>query len=189
MCEKDEFCEHGHLIVFDKQIIAAGFNIFIFLYNYKEVDPECETLEKFDSEFKNEKLFIKMQREYEKEISLKYNITTERYADAVQNNELIIEEHIEEKTLALLEEATIKDPTTKIYPELAKKAAGAGDGENNLNESGELEKAVFEMKDDDNKKNDKKDKKKQNKKRANNNERQGFFARCCRRGNKINIQA
>lgn len=39
LCEKDEFCEYGHLIRFDKLIIAAGFNIFIFLYNYKEVDP------------------------------------------------------------------------------------------------------------------------------------------------------
>jgi hypothetical protein len=62
----------------------------------------------------------------------------------VQNNELIINEVVESKTLALLEEVTIKDPTTKIYPELAKKAAG--DGENNLDESGEMEKRVFEIK-------------------------------------------
>jgi hypothetical protein len=46
---------------------------------------------------------------------------------------MIIQEEIEEKTLALLEEVTIKDPTTKIYPELAKKS---GNDEDNLDESG-----------------------------------------------------
>lgn len=38
MCEKDEFCEFGNLIKFDKEVIAAGFNLFIFLFNFKEVD-------------------------------------------------------------------------------------------------------------------------------------------------------
>ncbi len=52
MCEQDEFCEFGNLIKFDKSIIAAGFNIFIFLYNFKEVDPGYEDLQDFDSEFK-----------------------------------------------------------------------------------------------------------------------------------------
>ncbi len=35
MCEINEYCQFGHLIKFDKPIIAAGFNIFIFLYNFK----------------------------------------------------------------------------------------------------------------------------------------------------------
>ena len=57
MCERNEFCQFGHLIKFDKPIIAAGFNIFIFLFNFKEVDPHYEFLSNFDSEFKNESIF------------------------------------------------------------------------------------------------------------------------------------
>lgn len=89
LCEKDEFCEQGHLIKFDKQIIAAGFNIFIFLYNYKEVDPQCENLENFDSEFKNEKVFRKMKKEFEAQIEAALNISAEKYADSVQNNDIV----------------------------------------------------------------------------------------------------
>ena len=53
MCEKDEYCQFGDLIKFDKSIILAGFNIFIFLYNFKEVMPGYEHIQNFDSEFKN----------------------------------------------------------------------------------------------------------------------------------------
>lgn len=74
------------------------------------------------------------------------------------------------------------DPTTKIYPELAKKSGN--DNEVDMNESGEMEKHVFDMKEEDglNKKN----------KHHGPQERQGFWARLCRRGankNKIGAHA
>jgi hypothetical protein len=64
MCEKDEYCQFGDLIKFDKSIILAGFNIFIFLYNFKEVMPGYEYMQNFDSEFKNESIYKYKQKEY-----------------------------------------------------------------------------------------------------------------------------
>lgn len=80
--------------------------------------------------------------------------------------------------MALLEDQTIVDPTTKIYPELAKKSGDANEGVD-LNESGQLEKHVFEMKEEG------------NAAKGRPNERQGFWARLCRKGakNKIGAQA
>jgi hypothetical protein len=80
MCEKDEFCEYGHLIKFDKLVIAAGFNIFIFLYNFKAVTPEYTPLENFDCEFRNDSLFNKMKKVYEKELALEAEVTPEKNA-------------------------------------------------------------------------------------------------------------
>ena len=57
MCEKGEFCEFGNLIEADHEIIYAGFNIFIFLYTFKLVDPPYEYLANFDSKFKNEAIY------------------------------------------------------------------------------------------------------------------------------------
>ena len=78
MCEKDEFCEFGHLILYDKEIIAAGFNIFIFLNNFKEVYPTYEPLRNFDSEFKNEEVYRQMKKAYEKEVLQQITITAEK---------------------------------------------------------------------------------------------------------------
>ena len=64
MCEKDEYCQFGDLMKFDKSIILTGFNIFIFLYNFKEVIPGYEYLQNFDSEFKNESIYKYKQKEY-----------------------------------------------------------------------------------------------------------------------------
>ncbi len=65
MCEKGEFCEFGDLIEADQDIIAAGFNLFIFLYKFKMVDPTNEYLANFDSEFKNEAIYKYKKNEYE----------------------------------------------------------------------------------------------------------------------------
>lgn len=69
MCEKGEFCEFGDQIRgVDKHVVAAGFNIFIFLYNFKEVDPANEALLPFDPHFKNDRLYKKMKDRYMKEV-------------------------------------------------------------------------------------------------------------------------
>lgn len=68
MCEQNEYCEFGHLIKYDKEIIASGFNIFLFLYQYKEVDPDCEQLSDFDYHFKNETTYQAMSKIYEKDV-------------------------------------------------------------------------------------------------------------------------
>lgn len=49
-------------------------------------------MEEFDSEFKNQKLYNKMKRQYEKEIATTYNVTAEKYADNVENNEMQMQE-------------------------------------------------------------------------------------------------
>lgn len=78
---------------------------------------------------------------------------------------------------------TIKEPTTKIYPELAKKADGDGE---NLDDSGERENRVFDMEgDEEENKNDKKGFKKNHggKKGA---QQGGFWSKLfsiCRRNN------
>ena len=54
------------------------------------------------------------------------NISAERQAEAVVLNDLEIEEVIMNKTEELLKENTIIRPTTKIYPELAKKLRSTG---------------------------------------------------------------
>lgn len=47
MCEQDEFCEYGHMIPFDKEIILSGFNIFTLLLQLKEILPENVELKNF----------------------------------------------------------------------------------------------------------------------------------------------
>ena len=47
LCEKDEFCEFKYYISFDKYIIKAGFNIFIYLLQLKEHFPKEEKLQNF----------------------------------------------------------------------------------------------------------------------------------------------
>ena len=69
MCEKGEYCEFGSLTHSDKDIIAAGFNIFIFLYGFKMVDPNYEYLQNFDSKFKNEAIYKYKMKEYEELVS------------------------------------------------------------------------------------------------------------------------
>ena len=98
MCEKDEFCEFGHLIKFDKQIILAGFNIFIFLYTFKEVDPDYEYLVDFDSQFKNEALIKYKKKDYQAIVTQIVNISAERQAEAIVQNELKIEDEVSKKT-------------------------------------------------------------------------------------------
>ena len=64
MCEKDEFCEFGHMIAFDKSIITAGFNIFIFLYTFKEVLPYHKDLKDCDFELKNDEQYKEYMDDY-----------------------------------------------------------------------------------------------------------------------------
>lgn len=67
MCEQNEYCEFGHLIKFDKDIITSGFNIFLFLFQYKEVNPDCLDLNDFDYRFKNENTYQAMSKIYKKD--------------------------------------------------------------------------------------------------------------------------
>ena len=120
MCEKGEFCEFGDLIEADQDIISAGFNLFIFLYKFKMVDPTYEYLANFDSEFKNEAIYKYKKNEYEQLVSSLVHVTAERNAEAAVMNELEIEEAVQAKTEQFLQEINIKKPATKIYPELAK---------------------------------------------------------------------
>ena len=57
MCEKDEYCQYGHLISYDLQIIQAAFNIFIFMYHYREIMPESKEVEDCDFDMKNEEMY------------------------------------------------------------------------------------------------------------------------------------
>ncbi len=129
MCEKGEFCEYGSLTHSDKDIIAAGFNIFIFLYGFKMVDPNYEYLQNFDSQFKNEAIYKYKKQEYEELVSSLVNVTAERQSEAVVMNDLEIEEAVQTKTEQFLADINIKKPAVKIYPELAKKQLEENDEE------------------------------------------------------------
>ena len=103
LCEKGEYCEFGHLIKFDKDVIAAGFNFFMFLFNFKEACPQLEGLDDFDIEFKNEKLYQKMMKSYEKEVAAQAASMTEKYKQAVEQNEIEVEDAIQVKTEEILQ--------------------------------------------------------------------------------------
>jgi hypothetical protein len=134
MCEKDEYCEFGHLIEFDKSIIAAGFNIFIFLYNFKVVHPNYEYLQNFDSDFRNEAIYQFKKHEYEELVSDLVNVTAERQSEAAVMNDLEVEEVVQSKSEQLLQEVTIKKPSAKIYAELAKRQQEEEDDEDKAHE-------------------------------------------------------
>jgi hypothetical protein len=143
MCEKGEYCQFGHLIKFDKEIIMGGFNIFIFLYGFKEVDPGYEYLQNFDSEFKNEAIYRYKQSEYMSVVLQLVNISAERQAEAVVLNELEIEEEVLKKTDQLLVDFNIKRPTARMYPEIAKKIREQGMG-NEEELSTNIEHKIFD---------------------------------------------
>ena len=83
---------------------------------------------------------------------------------------------MEAKTEEILQQITIKDPTTKIYPELAKQSKKGGDTQESTN----MENKIFDIKEEDAA--DLKDKKRASKKKAG----EGFCARCCRKRAKTN---
>jgi len=49
------------LISFDKEIIEAGFNFFIFLYGFKQVIPEHKELKDCDFMFQNDDLYAEFK--------------------------------------------------------------------------------------------------------------------------------
>ena len=141
MCEKGEFCEFGNLIEADHGIITAGFNIFIFLYTFKLVDPTYEYLANFDSKFKNEAIYQYKMKEYKELVSSLVHVTAERNAEVAVMNELEIEEAVQGKTEQFLQEINIKKPAIKIYPELAKKQ---NDENDDGDQAHELEQKIFQ---------------------------------------------
>ena len=57
MCEKDEFCQYGHLLKVDKEIILSGFNIFTFLYNFKDSVKDSSLVKDCDFTQNNDDLY------------------------------------------------------------------------------------------------------------------------------------
>ena len=114
MCEKDEFCEYGHLIEFDKQIITAGFNMFMFLYQFKEADPSHPDLLNFDLKLEKDNLFQQFQKQLGERLKIETNITHEQYAEVIQRTEMEIREEIERKTEVLLQSLNMVQPAEKM---------------------------------------------------------------------------
>lgn len=71
----------------------------------------------------------------------------DKFASEVRINDIVIEEEGEAITDLLLERATIREPTTKIYTELAKKGHHDEEGEGGNATELKEEQNVFEMKD------------------------------------------
>eukprot|EP00347_Sterkiella_histriomuscorum_P002968 403366109 len=64
ICVKNEFCQFGHLITFDKKIISAGFNLFIFLQAFKEALPLHQEIQDCDFMIKKEKKYRYHYQDY-----------------------------------------------------------------------------------------------------------------------------
>ena len=93
--------------------------------------PDLESLSAFDYNFKNEVVYQAMKKTHQEEIArLSSAAVAEKFAAEVRINDIVIEEEGEAITDLLLERATIREPTTKIYTELAKKGHHDDDGGN-----------------------------------------------------------
>ena len=75
-----------------------------------------------------------------------YAMTPEKYVEANEKSAIDIEEEIQAKTEEILQKITIREPTTKIFAELARKEINKG---NALDQSGEMENQVFEIDEDE----------------------------------------
>ena len=73
-------------------------------------------------------------------------MTPEKYVEANEKSAIDIEEEIQAKTEEILQKITIREPTTKIFAELARKEINKG---NALDQSGEMENQVFEIDEDE----------------------------------------
>jgi len=108
--------------------------------------PDLESLEAFDYHFKNEVVYQAMRKAHQEEIAkLSSAAVADKFASEVRINEIVIEEEGEAITDSLLERATIREPTTRIYTELAKKGHHDYEG-GNVTELKE-EQNVFDIKD------------------------------------------